>query len=333
MEIQDIKLKFVKSILIVISLGLLSQPWIVVCDDYEYTWEKSFDYVEDFIDTWGVLSLIGQYDETGTEDEYVNVDDIEEVIECLSDGEFTAIELSRILEEAEKLVSILNDVSAEEMSYQAGVTVFASLYQIVFWSVIILGCIQIYCIWFRGQAGFENGFYFSQITLIFLSATLCGFAYSEIEEWIIRPTVWAVLAVICSVPTDDIINVIERVGIKNYTISVTEDFKPEMHNTKTESSVVNSLNDVSSQMVTVSKEWSCRGCNTGNNSNARFCVKCGKKKAEIVICEICGYKKWDDEPCKNCAKVVAQNKGICSSCGCRLEEGSIFCQYCGKKVN
>lgn len=319
MKIYDIKLKIVKTILTIISIGLLSTSWIVVCDDYKNIWENSVEYTSDLIDEYGILYWAVQLIGMDTLEAAKNINDIEKMMEYISDGEFTAVEISEIIKETEALVQTINSMFGTDESYNANFHLFLWIYEVVFWAVIIQGVLMLYGIWFRGNASFEGGFYIAQISLFVSMCVICCVAYEWLQWWIIRPSLWALLAVACAIPTKYVKSIMQKL-IANLKINI-------VHKSNNQKRCMsNNYSNI------VSQDWKCKGCSTKNDSNAKFCVTCGKKKSEIIICKTCGMKMWDDEPCKICIQNSTKKLNVCSNCGGRIDEKSIFCQYCGKKI-
>lgn len=335
MKVYGLKLKIVKTFFVVFSLLLLTQNWVVVNENYKDRWERYFDTFEDATEwTNGTASWLLNY--VGVDAEYVvhNMIDIQNILKYMGDGEFTQVEINEMLLEGKALIPIMRTMFNYSGEYNDSFQMFVWIYEVVYWMSIIFGCLQLLSICFRGKICFDKLFVTSQSILLLLTFFICWIPYYSMEIWLFRPTVWSVLAVVCA------LNI-----FPNRLVEVIESIK---YRTK------NSFKIAPKREIVT---WVCKGCGTKNNEESRFCNVCGKKKSEIIICNKCGAKMWDDEEfCKFCKQAEktqnAKNlktieniediediediegalKDICPHCGCKIEQDSLFCQYCGQRI-
>ena len=91
----------------------------------------------------------------------------------------------------------------------------------------------------------------------------------------------------------------------------------------------------------IENSWKCEKCGTDNFG--KFCIKCGEKKKESqeIInnswkCNLCGTNNFG-KFCTKCGQKKPylddkiENK-FCTRCGKKVENGFIYCCYCGNKI-
>lgn len=306
MRIYDRKTKVVKTIATLLSIILLFFNWVVTCGRFEYNWSEYqyvvtdvFDMIETFVYWSG-----NEVDTTG----------IQKAIDCVLDGELSATEMSTVAFEISKFFA--QTEVADDSSELQSVKMCAWIYFFVFWSVIITAGIMLYCLWKRECATLEKGFFIAQIALLGEIGILCLAIYGEMGEWMIRPTLFAVFAVLCAVPT----GILQKLPIYNTTVL---DWNALQRNIDKEKSFA----------VVCGEKWECGSCGQKNMMNAKFCSNCGRKKPEKVNCMNCGFEIQDNDVfCKKCGTKLQEKRSICSNCGSSIGADSDFCEYCGQKI-
>ncbi len=275
MKIYDVKMKIIKTLLVIVSLWMLTQNYLVVCDNYDRTWSSKWEYVEFESD---ILNIGVNYLGIDTKYMAIHLAEIEDVLEYIGNGKFSAFETSEILITGKFYMPLIWNMYYLNELYYDGYQIFSYMFQIVLYLSIILGCLVVGFIWIRGEMKFDKLYMMSHIGLLVFAFAICVVTYEWFGVAFLRPTLCAIIAFICAAPITarKMVEELNKYGFKKK--------KQEPHK------------DVSSKV----ELWKCKSCNTENESNIRFCPSCGKKKSEIVICEKCGAKKWDDEDCKFC---------------------------------
>lgn len=305
MKIYDKKIRILKIVLIICSIALLLSNWMIFTDEFD-------NVLDDYLDFYGLENLAVIYSDSATN--YVNT---LSALEEIEDEQLSAKELFIISINVKPFLSIGDSIFEKEVSYNDLICLSGWTFFPLFIVFIFVGVVALIRLVFTGQTFFDRAYFYISVLLISVLLFWSAWFAAVYDMFTIRPTIWSLLFVLSTIPTEPLS------GFVSKCVSLCK----------------NIIGIVSNKKIKADEKgldvngWKCKTCGTYNNGAAAFCVNCGKKKTQIIICATCGYKKWDDEPCKNCQQIVKQKRHrFCTQCGCQLEKESVYCQFCGIKV-
>lgn len=193
MKLYDIKIKLTKTVFTIFSLVLLCSNWIVSYGEFEYDWTG---YRNEISDTMYMLENVAAW--SGNK---IDTSGAEKVINCVLDGKISALEMVTIAIQGDDILrnTVFSDFKFDELNT---LRALLNTFLVCFLGTIISAIIMLYCIWKKGYATLEKIFFITYLTLLGIMCIFCLSTFNSVtEQMIFRPTIMAILAVVCAVPS------------------------------------------------------------------------------------------------------------------------------------